>query len=106
MTQLPLIDLSVFLIYMLGIILFGASFYFKKRTAADYISGGGNLPSWGIGLSIFATFVSSISFFALPGNAFLINWIRFVFGFFIPFAAIMLVKFFDRVILTILIHST
>src|SRR5690606_26490958 len=67
MTQLPLIDLIVFLVYMLGIILFGASFYFKKRSASDYVSGGGNLPSWAIGMSIFATFVSSISFLALPG---------------------------------------
>ena len=94
MTQLPLVDLIVFLIYMLGIILFGASFYFKKRSAADYISGGGNLPSWAIGLSIFATFVSSISFLALPGNAYLSNWNGFVFSLSIPFAAIMAVKFF------------
>lgn len=94
MTQLPLIDLAVFLIYMLGIILFGVSFYFKKRSAADFVSGGGNLPSWAIGMSIFATFVSSISFLALPGNAYLSNWNGFVFSLSIPFAAIIAVKFF------------
>src|SRR5690606_38804234 len=94
MTQLPLIDLGVFLIYMLGIILFGASFYFKKRSAAEYISGGGNLPSWAIGMSIFATFVSSISFLALPGNAYLSTWNGFGFSPSIPFAAIMAVKCF------------
>ncbi|HLT07307.1 MAG TPA: sodium:solute symporter [Cyclobacteriaceae bacterium] len=94
MTQLPLIDLIVFLVYMLGIILFGASFYFKKRSASDYVSGGGNLPSWAIGMSIFATFVSSISFLALPGNAYLSNWNGFVFSLSIPFAAIIAVKFF------------
>lgn len=60
--DLSLIDLVVFLSYMLAIILFGASFYFKKRSADDYITGGGRLPSWAIGMSIFATFVSSISF--------------------------------------------
>ncbi|MEX2592944.1 MAG: sodium:solute symporter [Anditalea sp.] len=92
--QLPLVDLVVFLLYMSAIILFGASFYFKKRSAADYISGGGNLPSWAIGMSIFATFVSSISFLALPGNAYLSNWNGFVFSLSIPFAAIMAVKFF------------
>src|SRR5690554_5151209 len=92
--QLPLLDLSIFLIYMLGIILFGASFYFKKRSAEDYVSGGGNLPSWAIGMSIFATFVSSISFLALPGNAYLGNWNGFVFSLSIPLAAILAVKFF------------
>src|SRR5690554_1978700 len=92
--QLPLFDLLVFLLYMSGIILFGASYYLKKRTAEDYITGGGNLPAWAIGMSIFATFVSSISFLALPGNAYLSNWNGFVFSLSIPFAAIMAVKFF------------
>lgn len=92
--ELPIVDLVVFLVYMLAIISFGASFYFKKRTAADYITGGGKLPSWAIGMSIFATFVSSISFLALPGNAYLSNWNGYVFSLSIPFAAIMAVKFF------------
>ncbi len=94
MQQLPLIDLAVFLVYMLAIVGFGASFYFKKRTTDDYIRGGGRLPSWAIGMSIFATFVSSISFLALPGNAYLSNWNGFVFSISIPFAAILAVKFF------------
>lgn len=92
--QLPIIDLSVFLVYMIGIILFGASFFWKKRSADDYMSGGGRLPSWAIGMSIFATFVSSISFLALPGNAYLGNWNGFVFSLSIPLAAILAVKFF------------
>ena len=79
---------------MLAIVLFGASFYFKKRTANDFITGGGKLPSWAIGMSIFATFVSSISFLALPGNAYLSNWNGFVFSLSIPIAAILAVKFF------------
>ncbi len=92
--DLPLIDLVIFLVYMLAIVLFGASFYFKKRSAEQYITGGGNLPSWAIGMSIFATFVSSISFLALPGNAYLTNWNGFVFSLSIPIAAILAVKFF------------
>src|SRR5690554_1651545 len=92
--QLPLIDLVIFSVYMLAIILFGASFYWRGRSADDYISGGGRLPSWAIGMSIFATFVSSISFLALPGNAYLSNWNGFVFSLSIPIAAILAVKFF------------
>ena len=92
--NLPLIDLIVFLVYMAGIILFGASYYFKGRSAEQYITGGGNLPSWAIGMSIFATFVSSISFLALPGSAYLSNWNGFVFSLSIPLAAFLAVKFF------------
>lgn len=92
--NLNLIDLVVFLAYMLAIILFGVSFSFKKRSSEDYTTGGGRLPSWAIGMSIFATFVSSISFLALPGNAYLSNWNGFVFSLSIPLAAIIAVIFF------------
>ena len=92
--SLPIIDLAVFLIYMLGIVGFGISFSFKKRTALEYTTGGGRLPSWAIGMSIFATFVSSISFLALPGNAYATNWNGFVFSLSIPLAALIAVKYF------------
>lgn len=93
--NLPITDLVVFFIYMIGILFFGVSFYFKKgRTTDDYMVGGGRLPSWAIGMSIFATFVSSISFLALPGKAYLSNWNSFVFSLSIPIAALIAVKFF------------
>lgn len=92
--NLNLIDLIIFLAYMLAIVLFGVSFSFKKRSSSDYTTGGGRLPSWAIGMSIFATFVSSISFLALPGNAYLSNWNGFVFSLSIPLAALAAVLFF------------
>lgn len=92
--ELELLDLVVFFAYMLVIVIFGVSFSFKKRTTDDYVTGGGKLPSWAIGMSIFATFVSSISFLALPGNAYLSNWNGFVFSLSIPLAAIIAVLFF------------
>lgn len=92
--QLPALDLIVFLLLSAGNVLFGASFYFKNKTSGQFTSGGGNLPAWVVGMSIFATFVSSISFLALPGNAFSTNWNALVFSFSIPVAAILAVKFF------------
>ncbi len=91
---LPLTDLIVFLVYITGIVVFGASFYFRSRSADAFTSGGGNLPSWVVGMSIFATFVSSISFLALPGNAYQTNWNGFVFSLSIPIAVFFAVKFF------------
>ncbi len=92
--KLPLIDLCVFLIYLIAIVLFGSSFYFRNRDAEAYTSGAGRLPSWVVGMSIFATFVSSISFLAIPGKAYLTDWNAFVFSLSIPLAAFMAVKFF------------
>jgi SSS family solute:Na+ symporter len=45
-------------------------------------------------MSIFATFVSSISYLALPGNAFLSNWNAFAFSLSLPIASLIAVKFF------------
>lgn len=45
-------------------------------------------------MSIFATYVSSISFLALPGKAYMSNWNALVFSFSIPFASYFAVRFF------------
>ncbi len=91
---MPILDLTIFFVYMLAIVGFGVSFSFKKRSASDFTTGGGRLPSWAIGMSIFATFVSSISFLALPGNSYGGNWNGFVFSLSIPLAAWVAVRFF------------
>lgn len=92
--QLPLLDLIVFIVLTFGNVLFGASFYFKNKDSSQFTTGGGKLPAWVVGMSIFATFVSSISFLALPGKAYMTNWNAFVFSLSIPVASILAVKFF------------
>jgi SSS family solute:Na+ symporter len=87
-------DLFVFLAYMAGVTLFGASFYSKNKSAAAFTVGNHSFPGWVVGMSIFATFVSSISYLALPGNAYQTNWNAFVFSLSIPVASFMAVKFF------------
>jgi SSS family solute:Na+ symporter len=92
--KLSVIDLIVFLVLTFGNVIFGASFFFKNKTSDQFTAGGGKLPAWIVGMSIFATFVSSISFLALPGKAYISNWNAFVFSLSIPFASILAVKFF------------
>ncbi len=92
--NLSLLDLIVFIVLTLGNVLFGASFFFKNKTSDQFTSGGGKLPAWVVGMSIFATFVSSISFLGLPGKAYMSNWNAFVFSLSIPIASILAVKYF------------
>ncbi|MEM9389089.1 MAG: sodium:solute symporter [Bacteroidota bacterium] len=87
-------DLIIFFGYLIGITLFGLSFYRKNKTSAAFTLGNKSIPSWVVGMSIFATFVSSISYLALPGSAYLGNWNAFVFSLSIPVAAIFAVKVF------------
>jgi len=88
------LDLAVFFSYVAAILVFGSSFYFRNKDSESYTSGAGRLPSWVVGMSIFATFVSSISFLAIPGKAYVSNWNAFVFSLSIPVASFMAVKFF------------
>jgi SSS family solute:Na+ symporter len=88
------IDLIVFILYLFGIVLFGSSFYKKNKTASAFTLGNNKIPTWVITMSIFATFVSSISYLALPGQAYLTNWNAFAFSLSIPIASLMAVRFF------------
>lgn len=87
-------DLAIFLTYLLGIVLFGISFYRKNKTPDAFTLGNHTLPAWVISLSIFATYVSSISYLAIPGQAFQSNWNAFVFSLSLPLATIAAVKYF------------
>ncbi|MEP2058930.1 MAG: sodium:solute symporter [Maribacter litoralis] len=88
------IDIIVFLAYIIGIAAFGGSFFKKNRTSSSYTVGNNDIPGWVVTMSIFATFVSSISYLALPGSAFLTNWNAFAFSLSLPIASFIAVKFF------------
>ncbi len=87
-------DIIVFLFFIIGVTLFGASFYRKNQSADAFSVGERSVPQWVVALSIFATYVSSISFLALPGYAYQSDWNVFVFSLSIPFAIIIAIKFF------------
>ncbi|TLF47108.1 sodium:solute symporter [Maribacter aurantiacus] len=88
------IDIMVFLAYIIGIAVFGGSFFKNNKSSSSYTIGNNDIPGWVVTMSIFATFVSSISYLALPGNAFLSNWNAFAFSLSLPIASLIAVKFF------------
>ena len=85
--ELTLLDYIVFFLFVGGVALFGCSFFFKsRRGVAAFTAAEGSLPTWVVGMSIFATFVSSISFLGLPGGSYAGNWNQLVFSISIPLA--------------------
>lgn len=93
--ELTILDYIVFFIFVGGVALFGCSFYFKSKTSASaFTKAEGDLPTWVVGMSIFATFVSSISFLGLPGGAYAGNWNQLVFSLSIPIATWLAAKIF------------
>lgn len=87
-------DLAVLLVYLAGTTGLGLWIGRKNTSAEQFTSASGRLPGWAVGLSIFGTFVSSISFLALPGKAYGADWNAFVFSLSIPLAAWIAVKWF------------
>ncbi|MDH5632727.1 MAG: sodium:solute symporter [Gammaproteobacteria bacterium] len=81
------LDIAVLIIYILAVTAFGAWFYRRADTPEGFTAAGSRLPGWAVGLSIFGTYLSSISFLALPGKAYASNWLAFVFSLSLPLAA-------------------
>ncbi len=94
MKNLPVIDIAVILIYLVGMVLVGVWFSSKNKSADQFTKAGGLIPGWAIGLSIYATFLSSNTFLGVPGKAFGGNWNAFVFSLSMPLAAWVAVKYF------------
>jgi len=87
MSALPLFDIAVLVGYLVAVVGFGCWFAWRSPSADEFMSAGRSLPGWAVGLSIFGSYVSSISFLANPGKSFDGNWNVFVFALSLPLAA-------------------
>lgn len=84
MQNIHWIDISIVIISVLLTI--GVGFYFanKQKSSQHYFAGGKDIPAWAIGMSIFATLISSVTFLAYPAAAYKSNWILLVQGLMVP----------------------
>ena len=94
MNHLPFIDLLVIFIYLLSMVLVGVYFSRKNKNAAQFTTASGSIPGWALGLSLYATFLSSNTFLGVPGKAFGGNWNAFVFSLSMPLAAVIASRYF------------
>lgn len=87
-------DLAIFIIFSAGTILFGYMLGKKRQSSDEFTRGGGKMPGWIVGLSIFASFCSSISFLGYCSAAFRSDWNAFVFTLSILPAGLLAMKYF------------
>jgi solute:Na+ symporter, SSS family len=87
MSNLPLLDIAIIILYLVAMVYIGFYFSKKNKTSEQFTKASGSIPGWAIGLSIYATFLSSNTFLGVPGKAFGSNWNAFVFSISMPFAA-------------------
>ncbi len=81
MNTLRFLDLVVIAIYFVAVALIGLKFARRQTSTEAYFVARRAIPHWAMGLSIFATIISSITFIAYPGAAYKGNWNLLVPGF-------------------------
>jgi SSS family solute:Na+ symporter len=94
MDSLPTIDLGIVVAYVVAVMAVGSGFFLRRTSSDRFMAAGRSLPGWAVGLSIFGSYISSISFLANPGKAFADNWNAAVFAFAMPLAAWVAVRWF------------
>ena len=92
--MLPTLDLVVLIAYLAAVVGIGAWFALRRGDSDDFMAASQSLPGWAVGLSMFGSYVSSISFLANPGKAYDGNWNAFVFSLATPIAAAIAVRWF------------
>jgi SSS family solute:Na+ symporter len=90
------LDLAVLACYFVAVLGIGVGLRRGGRSSEAFTTAQGKLPGWLCGMSILATYVSSISFLALPGSAYALDWSRFAFSLSIPPAAWLAARHFTR----------
>ncbi|MCM1109571.1 MAG: cyclically-permuted mutarotase family protein [Clostridium sp.] len=73
-TEFGWLNWVVLISYLVGMLALG--FYFMRREgdSDDFFKGGGRIPWWAAGISIYATMLSAITYMAYPAKAYVTDW--------------------------------
>lgn len=70
----------VIFIYIAAMMGVGFIFVRRNNNTEQFFKGGGKIPWWAAGISIFATALSAITFLSIPAKAYSSNWGMFMFN--------------------------
>ena len=96
MTSIPIADWAVIAAYFAGTAWIAWAVRRRSRTTEGYFLGGRAIPGWAVGFSIAGTAISSITFMALPADAFKTAWLRMLPNFMLPLGVLAGSRFFLR----------
>ena len=66
--QMTWLDWGAIAVYVAGMLAVGWYYSRRVKTTEDYLLGGRNMRPWAVGLSLFATLLSTLTYVALPGE--------------------------------------
>ena len=91
--SLHFIDYFIIVLSLIATFWVGVKFSKKNTNTEQYFAASGSIPAWAVGMSIFATLISSVTFLAYPGEGFKSNWILLVQGFMVPIVLLFSIRF-------------
>ena len=65
---------TILVFYLLAMLGMGIYFMRKENSADDFFKGGGRIPWWAAGISIYATMLSAITYMTIPAKAYSTDW--------------------------------
>jgi SSS family solute:Na+ symporter len=76
--KLAIIDIIIIFLYFAGIIAIGLYTSRRNKSTDQYFLAGKSFPGWAIGISFIGAVISSVTFIAIPADAFKTAWLRFI----------------------------
>ena len=65
---------TILVLYLVAMLGMGIYFMRKENSADDFFKGGGRIPWWAAGISIYATMLSAITYMTIPAKAYTTDW--------------------------------
>lgn len=94
------LDIAVIILYFLVLAWMGWYFSKRQKNADDYFKGGGRIPWFIVGLSIFGTALSAITFMSIPAKAYATDWSYLLFNagivLVVPIIVLIFIPFFRK----------
>ncbi|MBC9798392.1 sodium:solute symporter family transporter, partial [Sinomicrobium weinanense] len=98
------VNYAILGLYLLVMAAIGIYFSRKQKSTADYFKGGGRIPWWAAGISVFGTLLSALTFMAIPAKTFLTDWSYFFINIMMicmaPFIARWFIPYFNKLNIT------
>ncbi|MFK8303407.1 sodium/solute symporter [Capnocytophaga stomatis] len=88
------LNYAVLALYFIGMLWLGFFFMKNNNNTEDYFKGGGRIPWWAVGVSIFATMLSAITFISIPAKTYATDWRMLMFNMTIILAVPIIIRFF------------
>ena len=84
----------VLIVYLLAMLWLGFYFMHREKNSDDFFTGGGRIPWWAAGMSIFATMLSAITYMSIPAKAYATDWKYYPMQIFILIVAFPVITYF------------